>query len=1171
MKKVRILLVCLTIFCLHSSYAQTKVILKLDDFIVKNNLCTGGSTLDYILSKKIKATIGAVSTKFDASALSVLAPYLNATNLNNEKLLEVWHHGFDHINPEFSGTSYAYQKWHFDSADVVMKNYLRLQMRSFGAPYNHNDTISNRVIEENGNYKVTMFNDPAPSSAVLNLTNRVNMENGTGNPEYNYFLTNYNLYKTSYTNYMVLQGHPYLWGATELAQFTQIIDFLISENCVFVTPYEYYLSLNPSTPQPTTPQTITFNSLSNKIVGDADYSPGATASSGLSVEYNSSNTNVATIVNGNIHIVGAGTTIITASQMGNSIYMPANYVSQTLIVNAIDYRSSTTGTWGTATSWEVRDALGNWSIASSIPSSLNNVYIQNGHTITVDIANAYCNDLHFNTSGVLAIGNNIVNVSGKIRAYTGSAVIGSSISDGSFYSGQTSTTTLASAMVTTSTNGLLKFIGGTRNITNTGEWTGSGTTNYVEFALNADAIGTLSTAIKFRTITISSGNIVIGNSSINVGSSTGNGNLIIKNGARLTSSRNWTGTAGSQAITYNSATKMGTLQIDNGAVLEFKGASTAFDCTTLTNNGTIIYSGNNQNLATNSAATNVSVGSVLPSTYNHLIVEGTGTKTLATNITIAGVLSVDAGTLSTGSNNLTLNGSAIFASGTTFSINGGVTDFTGKSVTLQSSVSASSSSDNASITTITGTLNNANNVTIQQYIPGGFRKYRFLAHPFTTAIPLSQLTDNIDITGTGGGVNGFTSTTTNNPSAYYFNTANANGNVSLDGGWTPFTSANTASWQNGKGIIVLVRGSKNQTNSLTGGAYTPNEVVLDMVGSINTGNVNIALSDAGTGASQGFNLVGNPYPSAVDIGAVLTAASNISGNSFYVRNPQIGSYSTVNPIPASYILPANSSFFVKVSAPTTLNFTEANKTICTSCPSVFRNTLKSFVQIKAFKNGTEYDNLQIGLDDTYSEKYEQQVDAIKLINDELSIFSLASNNEKLAADYRSISNTTSIPLGITLPNSFGKQKYQLIVSDCNLLMGVKLFLFDKLSNHYTEIKKGISYELSIDPSNTATQGNDRLKIIVQKEASSVQVGNDQSLFSANISTTSSGVVVHYQAATIEETSIFLYDNNGKLLQQKKLGLQQSGQHLLQVNHLPKGMYLVEVVMGKQRITKKLIR
>jgi hypothetical protein len=71
----------------------------------------------------------------------------------------------------------------------------------------------------------------------------------------------------------------------------------------------------------------------------------------------------------------------------------------------------------------------------------------------------------------------------------------------------------------------------------------------------------------------------------------------------------------------------------------------------------------------------------------------------------------------------------------------------------------------------------------------------------------------------------------------------------------------------------------------------------------------------------------------------------------------------------------------------------------------------------------------------------------------LSIFSLASNNEKLAADYRSISNTTSIPLGITLPNSFGKQKYQLIVSDCNLLMGVKLFLFDKLSNHYTEIKR----------------------------------------------------------------------------------------------------------------------
>ncbi|MDH6313089.1 hypothetical protein M2137_001876 [Parabacteroides sp. PFB2-10] len=78
------------------------------------------------------------------------------------------------------------------------------------------------------------------------------------------------------------------------------------------------------------PQTITFGRLANVTVGSADFSPGATASSGLEVSYTSSNTNVATIVNGKIHIIAAGTTTITASQAGNDEYEAAADVTQTL-------------------------------------------------------------------------------------------------------------------------------------------------------------------------------------------------------------------------------------------------------------------------------------------------------------------------------------------------------------------------------------------------------------------------------------------------------------------------------------------------------------------------------------------------------------------------------------------------------------------------------------------------------------------------------------------------------------------------------------------------------------------------------------------------------------------------------------------------------------------------
>ncbi|MGM8362192.1 cellulose binding domain-containing protein [Flavobacterium sp. ARAG 55.4] len=80
-------------------------------------------------------------------------------------------------------------------------------------------------------------------------------------------------------------------------------------------------------------QTISLAAVAQKEMGDADYSP-AIASSGLTVNYTSSNSEVATIVNGKIHIVGTGITSVTASQSGDETYNQAADVSQTLTVTA---------------------------------------------------------------------------------------------------------------------------------------------------------------------------------------------------------------------------------------------------------------------------------------------------------------------------------------------------------------------------------------------------------------------------------------------------------------------------------------------------------------------------------------------------------------------------------------------------------------------------------------------------------------------------------------------------------------------------------------------------------------------------------------------------------------------------------------------------------------------
>jgi gliding motility-associated-like protein len=79
-------------------------------------------------------------------------------------------------------------------------------------------------------------------------------------------------------------------------------------------------------------QTITFDPIDPMTYGTTDFSP-ATASSGLAISYSSSNTSVATIVDGKVHIVGAGSSDITASQAGNETYNPAVSSTQTLTVS----------------------------------------------------------------------------------------------------------------------------------------------------------------------------------------------------------------------------------------------------------------------------------------------------------------------------------------------------------------------------------------------------------------------------------------------------------------------------------------------------------------------------------------------------------------------------------------------------------------------------------------------------------------------------------------------------------------------------------------------------------------------------------------------------------------------------------------------------------------------
>lgn len=80
-------------------------------------------------------------------------------------------------------------------------------------------------------------------------------------------------------------------------------------------------------------QVITMAPTATVNYGDADFDPGATSDSGLPIIYSSSNSAIASIVDGKVHIVGAGQVTIFADQTGDDSFDATVQQQQTLIIN----------------------------------------------------------------------------------------------------------------------------------------------------------------------------------------------------------------------------------------------------------------------------------------------------------------------------------------------------------------------------------------------------------------------------------------------------------------------------------------------------------------------------------------------------------------------------------------------------------------------------------------------------------------------------------------------------------------------------------------------------------------------------------------------------------------------------------------------------------------------
>lgn len=463
-----------------------------------------------------------------------------------------------------------------------------------------------------------------------------------------------------------------------------------------------------------------------------------------------------------------------------------------------------------------------------------------------------------------------------------------------------------------------------------------------------------------------------------------------------------------------------------------------------------------------------------------------------------------------------------------------------------------------------------------QYVQGGYRRFRFWSHPFNHAISLSQVQQYIDITGPGGSSNGFTTTVTNAPSAFRYDPYTGNSSMSYDPGWKPFTKINASAADSNKlqryqGIRLFFRGAKGQglTSSYT---YSPLPVTVKMTGYVNQGPQTIHMAKGTLDTLEEFNMIGNPYPSPVDIATVIFNAKqsgNVKGSAFYVFNSSLGvggqymaiPFGTTEAIP--YYLQANSCFQVRAAHDgDSLNFVETNKGA--DADNYLFKAPSDYLVLHVYDTSYHmWDELRIQFNGQATDRNDNNWDATKLMGADFNFYSLSAEGRKLAIDARPYSKDEVVPLGL---KSAYQQDFIIKADQASVPDGAQVTLHDKLLDKYIPLNPGSEYRFSITKE-PATQGNARFEL-------SMKPADEQS---GNLSLTvvpnpaSENVTISFLSGSKERVTIRVSDINGVAVYTNTVYDPAKMPVSIPLNKVAPGVYLVEVMQGDKKLTRKLVK
>ncbi len=584
--------------------------------------------------------------------------------------------------------------------------------------------------------------------------------------------------------------------------------------------------------------------------------------------------------------------------------------------------------------------------------------------------------------------------------------------------------------------------------------------------------------------------------------------------------------AGTSSLLGSSTTTFYDLEVASGTLTASAGTirvgnNMVLNGTYNHNNGTVAFVGSSQSIT----------GSTAPSTiFNSIIINSTSTLTPPSSLTILSALQND-GTFVQGAGAVTFGGLSTSASITGSSkitfyninvangsaatdlilentvgadlqniLNVGSATFDADGASNNRIFTLLSTSDkptvDASIAAISGGAVNGS-VTVKRYMSRigsptyDYQVYRDISSPVNTTV--WDLQASLPVTGNftnhstvmlGGSPDPTVDNSIPGLTSYTESTAGA-----FNNGWTQFpligADSKTTSFTKGQGYTLFIFGSDDPV-------VTNGNAAWSVTGPIWSGSVSLPVSyttTSGGTSNDGWNLVGNPYPSTIDWLAAGWTKTKIN-DAIYVDN-----YSVDPPVFASYVynsgtgtyvstnggsqyIAMGQGFWVKANGSSpALAISESAKVAGTQTTMFRQKTPTDLIRIALMSSNSGRDETVIYFNDLATAGFDENFDALKLRNRSgaMNLSSLSFENDNYAINaLPSSSCGSSVQLEVSDVTS---GTYRLLFSDYQTMSSsTSIELTDNYTKSVINVREKSEYIFTVDQANAATYGRDRFTV-----------------------------------------------------------------------------------------------